>query len=181
MTTLTASPVALARFAKLRIPAAKAKPKAPHKKPVTSSSSPVVASSDPVPPPAAPAANNKRARQAAARMTLVELLREMFPAVFCDPPVPLAIGIYTELVAALDGMATGQELGRALRWWTTRNGYRNAVAHLEMRRHLDGSPAGEPTEDQAHHAAAAIYRPAQARIVVAEALRRRERTPAAAE
>ena len=49
------------------------------------------------PPPLAPNAD------VAASRAVEKMLRERFPAVFCDPPKPLAIGVYKQIVAAAEG------------------------------------------------------------------------------
>jgi hypothetical protein len=90
----------------------------------------------------------------AALIALDRLLRDLCPAVFCDPPVPLAIGIRLVLVELLAGEVDAATIAVFLRRWTGRPAYWAALAAGEMRRDLDGQPAGEPTPEQRKHAAA---------------------------
>ena len=68
--------------------------------------------------------------------------RALFPAVFCDPPVPLKIGVHEELIALTAGEFMPDEIGAALRLWVRQPGYQKAVAAGGPRYGLDGSPAG---------------------------------------
>ena len=72
-----------------------------------------------------------------------------WPAVFTEP-VPLASGI-----ARLIRAETGEPrhlVGVALHRWTMKSAYLRAVGRGDMRRNLDGSPAGEPDEAQREEA-----------------------------
>jgi sRNA-binding protein len=65
----------------------------------------------------------------------------------------IAIGIGKELRVLLGEETSKATLGFALRHWTGRPDYLDAVARGEVRRNLDGSPATEPTETERQHAA----------------------------
>jgi ProP effector len=147
-----------ARHGKLRIVIpTKAAPPAPEPKPeplitlTPASPAPVPASAAAeieakrpqrdTPPTAAAEARRKRAK------AILAVLRERWPAAFCEPPRPLAVGISKHLRALLGAEVTGQDLSSAIYCWTARRSYFAALARGEMRVHLDGSPAGEPTPD----------------------------------
>jgi hypothetical protein len=108
------------------------------------------------------------------------MLRERWPVVFCVPRVPLAIGVRERILeAAGDAPCSGQgqaidpmALGRFLHWWCNRPDYLDAVAYGELRRNLDGSPAGEPDEPQRREAARQVYG-ARAEAVLARIAARR--------
>jgi len=73
------------------------------------------------------------------------MLRERFPAVFnLEAPVPLALGVDRELRLLL----ARKRAGRVLSWWCGHPAYRAAVARGGPRYNLDGSVAGEVTEQQ---------------------------------
>jgi sRNA-binding protein len=74
------------------------------------------------------------------------ILCERFPAVFCLPRVPLAIGIHRQIRARLGNEVTTRPLSAILAWWTKQPDYLEALARGEMRRNLDGSPAVESNE-----------------------------------
>ena len=73
---------------------------------------------------------------------LEALLRELAPAVFCDPPRPLAIGIDKALIELLAGEFDAVTIGRFLRGWTRQSAYRAALAAGGPRYDLDGLPCG---------------------------------------
>jgi len=76
--------------------------------------------------------------------------RVRWPAVFTTP-VPLAIGITRAIKAELGG-GYSRHVSRTLHHWTRRSAYLRAVARGDMRRNLDGSAAGIPTDDARAHA-----------------------------
>jgi hypothetical protein len=85
---------------------------------------------------------NKRARRRARVRAVHVLLVERFPAVFAKP-VPLAIGIYTELRAAMPiAELTTADLRAFLGCWTGRKAYQDALARGGRRIGLDGCDAG---------------------------------------
>ncbi len=72
---------------------------------------------------------------------LTDRLREMYPAVFCEPRTPLKVGIYEDILAAhpdIDAMV----LSRVLRWWTCGINYQAALMWRMPRVGLDGVPCG---------------------------------------
>jgi sRNA-binding protein len=84
------------------------------------------------------------------------ILRERFPAGFCDPPVPLAIGARQAIRAELRNEIPAQALHFAMRFWTSQDEYLAAVAAGEARRNLDGSIAGEVDARHREQAAEAL-------------------------
>jgi sRNA-binding protein len=93
-----------------------------------------------------------RARWARANK-LLAVLRERWPLAFCEPRMPFVIGIAEEIRALLGDEASKATLNLAMHHWTRRPDYIAALARGEMRANLDGSPAGEPTEDERQIAA----------------------------
>ena len=79
-------------------------------------------------------------------------LRRIAPAMFCDPPRPLAIGAGGEVECLLAGEFGSRDIWRGLARWTGRPGYQGAIAS-GVRYHVDGIPAGEITKGHAAHAA----------------------------
>jgi sRNA-binding protein len=104
----------------------------------------------PAPPPSS--AFSKTARRRARVNTLSERLFEAFPELFKYPPVPLAIGIGHRLCELLSPEFKPAEIRFFLHAWTSGPRYLKAVSRGEMRRNLDGSPAGLPEPE--HRAAA---------------------------
>jgi hypothetical protein len=87
----------------------------------------------------------------ARRTADLAMLREQFPTVFdADHPRPLAIGVREPLAKLLSHRRAGVLLG----WWCRRPEYIAAVAAGGARFNLDGSPAGEISEQhrQSTHA-----------------------------
>jgi hypothetical protein len=109
----------------------------------------------------------RRAEQVARReleaqvSALIWTVQERYPATFCRPPVPLAIGINAELEREWPRPVV-QGL---FRFWTRTTAYLEAVAAGEMRRDLAGSPTEPPTEDQRAAARVGLERRAAARAV----------------
>ena len=90
-----------------------------------------------------------RAREAewhAAPAALEALLRELAPAVFNDQTPPLAVGIDVALIALLTGEFEASVIARFLADWTRRSAYLAVVARGDVRRDLDGCPAGAPDD-----------------------------------
>jgi ProQ/FINO family len=83
-----------------------------------------------------------------------------WPGAFCDPPVPLKIGIDAEIRTALQQAAEGGDttapswtlIKGALGRWTRRPAYRAALAAAPYRIGLDGQPAGEIADEHRPHA-----------------------------
>jgi hypothetical protein len=164
---LIASPTALAALQKIRArlaapPPAAGKPARPARS-ATPNGQPKqkqTPSSKPEPPPACPPPDNKpaapavtRAQHWAATKDLLAVLCERWPAAFCTPRVPLAIGIHQELLAVLGEEISTKTVSWAMRHWTHRPDYLDALVRGEVRRNLDGSPATAPSEQDRQNAA----------------------------
>ncbi len=96
----------------------------------------------------------RQARACHAQQTnaLLAELRTRWPHLFTSP-IPLAKGIKKVIAAEMGSAAPPhQVLGRALGYWTRSRAYLEAVAAGTRRVALDGSDAGEPTEDERQHA-----------------------------
>jgi sRNA-binding protein len=91
-----------------------------------------------------------------ASLAVIELLTEQYPAcfqVYGARRRPLKIGINADAVAALNGVATVQEIGNALRVYTANFCYLRACTHAGAARiDLAGNTAGHVTIDEARHA-----------------------------
>ena len=89
----------------------------------------------------------------------IALLAETWPAAFFEYErrrVPIKVGIRDDILAALDGAITPEELGAALRRYTGNRHYLRALAFPAAgaaRVDLDGNPCGEITKEQAARAA----------------------------
>src|SRR5205085_10348827 len=83
---------------------------------------------------------------------LSERLFETFPRAFKYPPVPLDVGIGLKLCELISPEFKPAEIRAFLYAWTSGPRYLKAVVRGEMRRNLDGSPAGLP--EPKHRAAA---------------------------
>ncbi len=107
------------------------------------------------PPPAAlpPAALPPIAPQPRAspdRSTqLLSVLRTRAPAVFCDPPKPLAIGIRATMIELLADDFSPKDIRRVLSAWCGGSDYRRVLVAGAARYALDGTVTGEVTADQA--------------------------------
>ena len=121
----------------------------------------------------------EKAERRAAVREVETLLRERWPVVFCVPRVPLAIGIHKQVLEAAGGDINPVALGRFMRWWVRCPDYLDAVAHGEVRRNLDGSPAGEPDEPQRREAARQVYGPRAEAVLARIAARRAAEAEAA--
>jgi sRNA-binding protein len=89
----------------------------------------------------------------AQRVADLTLCRDRFPALFdLDLPLPLAVGIDKPL-----GVIIGHDRAAfLLNWWTEWPAYVAAVAAGGCRYRLDGSEAGEISDDHRETAAARI-------------------------
>ena len=84
-------------------------------------------------------------------MPTLELLAERFPACFSvyeNRRRPLKIGIHLDILAALDGAVTPDELALALRCYVANRIYRSRLIAGAERIGLDGTPVGTVTPDQ---------------------------------
>jgi sRNA-binding protein len=95
---------------------------------------------------------SKAARRRARVNTVSERLFATFPEAFKYPPVPLAIGIGPRLCELLSPEFKPADIRVFLHAWTSGPRYLKAVARGQLRRNLDGSPAGLPEPE--HRAAA---------------------------
>jgi ProP effector len=89
----------------------------------------------------------RRARIAA----VIKLLCDRFPQTFSRRgPLPLKIGVYADVFAALAGAVEPRDLKSALRAYTSNAGYLRALSAGAARIGLDGAQAGSVTpEDEA--------------------------------
>ena len=93
-----------------------------------------------------------RTRRVQQTNALLAELRTRWPHLFTSP-VPLAKGINKVIAAEMGSAAPPRQvLGRVLGYWTRGWAYLEAVAAGTCRVALDGSDAGEPTEDERQHA-----------------------------
>jgi hypothetical protein len=97
-------------------------------------------------------ARDKAARRHGPLSTISGRLFAAFPRAFKYPPVPLAVGIGRELCQLMRPEFKPAEIRVFLHAWTSGPRYLKAVVRGEMRRNLDGSPAGMPEVE--HRAAA---------------------------
>jgi hypothetical protein len=82
---------------------------------------------------------------------VLELLAERWPATFSmydNRRRPLKIGVHLEILAALDGAVTADELSIALRYYVSNRVYRSRLIVGGPRIGLDGAPAGVVTPEQ---------------------------------
>jgi ProP effector len=87
-----------------------------------------------------------------ARITaVIKVLCEQFPQTFSRRgPLPLKIGIYADVLAALSGALEPRDLKSALRAYTSNAGYLRALSAGAPRVGLDGNEAGTVTaQDEA--------------------------------
>src|SRR5437763_9434633 len=112
-------------------------------------------------------AEQRRAEQEGRRefeaqvSALIRTVQERYPATFCGPPVPLAIGIHADLEREWPKPV----VHGLFRFWTRTTAYLEAVAAGEMRRDLAGSPTEPPTEEQRAVARLGLERRAAVRTV----------------
>jgi len=95
-------------------------------------------------------------QQGVAIYATINLLCEAFPACFKQYERrrrPLKVGIHADILAALDGAITPQELGLALAIYVGNKSYRAGLVAGAVRIDLDGQPAGVVTPEQAAPAA----------------------------
>jgi hypothetical protein len=86
------------------------------------------------------------------------VLAAKFPAVFGPAPrPPLQVGVKEKIAEAVGDEVDPVDLAAFLRWWTSRHDYRDAIAHGEERRDLDGTPIDPPSERDRRQAAVAVY------------------------
>jgi sRNA-binding protein len=102
------------------------------------------------------AARAARIATAAAVNTLAVHLQGAFPAAFCDPPRPLAIGINKPLAEAVKDVHSAKVVAAFLGHWCRRTAYLEALARGEPRVDLDGNQTGDVTDHQREVARAAF-------------------------
>jgi sRNA-binding protein len=88
-------------------------------------------------------------------LAVIELLAETFPACFFvlqQRRRPLKLGIFDDVLAALDGVATAKEIALALRLYTSNGAYLRACKEGEARIDLNGNAVGCVTTEEASHA-----------------------------
>jgi ProP effector len=85
----------------------------------------------------------------------IALLAEQFPkcfAVYAARRKPLKLGIHNDIIAALDGAMTAQEIRQTLRFYTGNVVYLRSLRTGTHRIDLDGVPVGTVTADEAQDA-----------------------------
>lgn len=83
---------------------------------------------------------------------VLDLLVEMYPKAFSKYEGrrrPLKVGVHHDLLAALGGAVTADELHKALGCYTSNKVYRGRLREGAARYDLDGAPCGVVTADQA--------------------------------
>jgi hypothetical protein len=88
--------------------------------------------------------SNDRAKRRPQKSALSERLFRDYPKAFNYPPVPLAVGIGLKLHELLGAEFKPADIRAFLHAWTSGPRYLKGVARGEVRRNLDGSPAGLP-------------------------------------
>ena len=86
---------------------------------------------------------------------VIALLSERWPATFAvheSRRKPLKVGIFGDVMAAIDGAVTRAELGKSLGCYTANPVYLAKLREGAKRVGLDGQPAGEVTTEQADYA-----------------------------
>jgi ProP effector len=114
-------------------------------------------------------ASPRKCEQRANAEALLVLLAKKWPRCFLlyeQRRRPLKVGIAADVLAALNGAVTPQELGAALRAYTGNRSYRWALQAGAPRVDLDGEPAGVVTVEEQEHAR---------RRILAAALKRQRR------
>jgi ProP effector len=97
----------------------------------------------------------------AATQALIELLAEQFPRaffVFQRRRRPLKLGIHRDIIAALDGAITPEELSAALRYYVGNACYLRACRAGAERIDLAGEAAGAVTPEESANSAAVLAR-----------------------
>lgn len=103
-------------------------------------------------PPAPPAAD------AASRPDTAARLKQRFPALFTGAPKPIKLRIQVDIQEQAPGEFTKQDLSAFFRRYTMSHGYLLAVSRGTQRFGLDGSPAGELSEEHRRLAAEELAR-----------------------
>jgi ProP effector len=96
-----------------------------------------------------------RAPRDAAAIVAIALLAETWPQTFVVYEVrrkPLKLGIHNDIMAALDGAMTLQELRTGLSYYTNNVGYLRASHEGAVRIDLNGNAAGTVSADEAQRA-----------------------------
>jgi ProP effector len=86
---------------------------------------------------------------------ILELLAERWPLAFSIYEArrrPLKVGIHNDLIAALDGAVTPDDLGLALRVYVSNRVYRSRLVAGATRINFTGEPAGIVSEAEATQA-----------------------------
>jgi ProP effector len=94
-------------------------------------------------------------KQADLARAVIALLAEQFPAAFSvleRHRKPLKLGIRDDVLAAMAGAVTAEEVTAALRFYTGNVGYLRTSIEGAPRVGLDGQPAGQVSADEAAHA-----------------------------
>lgn len=87
--------------------------------------------------------------------SIQKTLAEKFPKAF-GRHVPLAIGSYEKILAALPDVS-GEQLSAFLAQWTSDYSYLRRLRHGKPRHGLDGQPCGTVTIEEERHAKLLAY------------------------
>ncbi len=79
-------------------------------------------------------------------------MRELCPLVFCDPPVPLAVGSREAVCELLAGEHEQIHIKRFLQSWTRQEAYKALLIEGAARLDLNGQQVGSVTAEQAVYA-----------------------------
>ena len=106
-------------------------------------SPPVVAAESDSAPESAPAA----ASTGPAPEDCGPQLKQLYPALFSNPPKPLKLRIQADIQARSPGLFTKPQLSAFLRRYTGGHGYLNAIVKATHRFDLDGNPGDELSDE----------------------------------
>jgi sRNA-binding protein len=112
-----------------------------------------------------------------AQPDCAEQLRQMFPALFGNPPKPIKLKIQQDIQARAPGVFSKQALSAFFRRYTLSNAYLVALTRATQRFDLDGQPAGELSDEHRQAARDELARRRERREarIAAEQQQRRER------
>ena len=74
-------------------------------------------------------------------------LKQLYPALFSNPPKPLKLRIQADIQARSPGLFTKPQLSAFLRRYTGSHGYLNAIVKATHRFDLDGNPGDELSDE----------------------------------
>jgi len=113
----------------------------------------------------APGAQPQPAARAPAprQHPVLDLLAQLYPALFGETIKPLKRGIFQDLLDAQPDVLEAESLKAALALHTRSSRYLTVVASGQQRHDLDGHPVEALTPEQVHHALVEVFRRRQSR------------------